>query len=188
MLLALGPLQLDTTARTVVVGLVASADPACVEQASVGADALWFQRASTAQVADAGRRSGLPVGVTVEHLDLLAELAGAGAVAVELASADLDVAHAARLDDLGLWCTPAQARRALEVGVSPDRVVTEGGGAGVPGATVPGDGPATWGAVLRTVEGGARVVRTTDVAAVRRVVTVVDRLAAARREREQVGS
>jgi hypothetical protein len=127
-------------------------------------------------------RSGLPVGVTADDPALLRELVAAGAVAVEPTGA-VDVADLATTERLALWCGPAEARRAIDAGVRPDRIVVEsddGGALGTAGATVAGSGAATWGAIVRSVLGGARVVRTADVRAARRVVTVVDRLLAAR--------
>jgi hypothetical protein len=175
-LLALGPLQLDTASRTVVVGLADRLhDPT-----PAGADAAWLAAPTAERVATLAG-AGLPVGVTVVDVAMLPELVHAGAVAV--AGPDGAVVDAAVDLALTLWCTPAQAARAATAGVPPDRVVCEPGDPGaapVAGTTVEGDGPAAWGQVIRHVLAGARVVRTTDVASVRRVVTVLDRLVAAR--------
>lgn len=176
MLLALGPLQLDTASRTVVVGLADRLhDPTLA-----GADAAWLA-APTADRVAALAGAGLPVGVTVADVAMLPELVHAGAVAV--AGPEDDVVDAAADLALTLWCSSAQAAHAATVGVPPDRVVCEPGDPGtapVAGTTVEGEGPAAWGQVVRHVLAGARVVRTQDVASVRRVVTVLDRLAAAR--------
>lgn len=190
--LALGPLQLDPTVRTVVVGLVTVPASPCVEPLGRGADVLWLPGAARpGHVADAVGRSGLPVGVTVDDPALLGDLVGAGAVAFEPSGA-VDVTDLLGTEGLAVWCTPAQARRAVEAGISQDRIVVEPGGSddpGCPGVTVVGAGPATWGAVLRDLLAGARVVRITDVASARRVVTVADRLLSARAAaREEIPS
>ena len=181
MLLALGQLQLDTAARTAVIGLVDSLDRGCIEAVASGADAVWLRCGATpAQVSEAAERGRRPVGLTVDALVRSAELAAAGAVAVE--ARDVDVAEVAAVRELSLWCTPEVARLALEAGVAPDRLIVEGGawtGPGVVGRTVGGDGPSAWGAVVRAVRDGVGAVRTTDTRAVRRVVTVTDRLVAA---------
>lgn len=183
MLLALGPLQLDTAVRTVVVGVVTGSAPAAVEHAATGADAVWLCDAAPAgQVAQLCRETGLPIGVTVDDLDLdlLDELVAAGAAAIE--SGSPGAVEAAAVRRLAMWCDPVQADRARQAGIPAERLVCEAapGGTGVPGATVAGAGPATWGAVVRAVHDGARVVRTADVRSVRRVVTVTDRLRSAR--------
>lgn len=184
MLLALGPLQLDTASRTIVVGLADRLhDPTLA-----GADAAWLAAPTADRVATLAG-AGLPVGVTVADLAMLGELVHAGAVAV--ACPDDDVVDAAVDLALTLWCSPAQAARATAVGVPPDRVVCEPGNPGtapVAGTTVAGEGPAAWGQVVRHVLAGARVVRTQDVASVRRVVTVLDRLVAARGAARQEAS
>lgn len=184
MLLALGPLQLDTAAGTVVVGLADSLAPGCVERAAVGADLVWLQRAGTgAEVAEAAERAELPVGATVEEAAALDDLLAAGLAAVELRSGAADAVDAVPGSGSALWCTPGSARRALDAGIAPDRIIVEGhdgSGPGLRGTTIAGDGPAAWGSVVRAVLDGTAVVRTTDVQAVRRVVTVVDRLVAAR--------
>lgn len=185
--LALGSLQLHPTVRTVVVGLL-EASAARVEPLEMAADALWLRGPVTpAHVAEVCERTGLPVGVTVDHADLASELVAAGAVALEAASAAVDVVDEAGPSAVALWCTPADARRAGEAGVAPDRIIVEGGGPGIAGITVDGAGPAAWGAVLGSVFDGVRVVRTADARAVRRVVTVADRLLAARAD-AQVGA
>lgn len=177
MLLALGPLLLDTAARTVVVGVLDGAGPG----AAVGADAVWLRRPTADQVASVSRDTGLPVGVTVDDVTALDELVAAGAVAIECVSlATVDVALGRQLT---MWCSPVQADRAIGAGVPVERIVCEPAEAGAPtvvGATIAGDGPCAWGEVLRVADAGARVVRTTDVRSVRRVVTVIDRLASAR--------
>jgi hypothetical protein len=184
-LLALGPLQLDTTVRTVVVGVVDGADLTGVAQPVNGADALWLRAPCTPeQAAVVCRDGGLPVGVTVDDLEMLDELVAAGAVAIESTSPDAVAAAAARR--LSLWCTPAQAHQARRAGVDGAHIVQEPGApdaGGVPGTTVEGYGPATWGAVARAVHDGCRAVRTVDVRSVRRVVTVADRLLAATGDR-----
>jgi hypothetical protein len=185
-LLALGPLQLDTTMRTVVIGVADSPDDACVDLATAGADAVWLRGAATvAQVRAAAERCARPIGVTVDDLDRAAELEAAGAAAVEVRSpdADADVAGLGSRPGLSLWCVPDVARRALDAGVAPERLIIEGGswdGPGVVGATVVRDGPATWGSVVHALLEGAGAVRTTDARSVRRVVTVADRLLSAR--------
>lgn len=184
MLLALGPLQLDTTMRTVVIGVADSPDDACVDMATAGADAVWLRgEATVAQVRAATERCARPIGVTVGDLDRSAELEAAGAVAVEMRFSDADVAGLASHPGLSLWCVPDVARLALDAGVAPERLIVEGGpwdGPGVVGATVVGDGPATWGLVVHALLEGAGAIRTTDARAVRRVVTVADRLLSAR--------
>ena len=178
MLLALGPLQLDTTVRTVVVGVDTGTGP--VEHAASGADAVWLCDGATAgRLEQLRQATGLPIGVSVEDLDRLDELVAAGAVALE--SGSVGAVEAAAHQGLTLWCDPAQAEQARRAGVPRERLVCEpaAGGSAVPGATVAGTGPATWGAVARVVHDGARVVRTTDARSVRRVVTVADRLRAA---------
>ena len=176
MLLALGPLLLDTTVRTVVVGLVDEAGPA----SCAGADAVWLGSPTPRQVASTGRATGLPVGVTVEDVDGLDDLVAAGAVAVECGVPE--AVSAARDLQLTMWCRSGQAERATAAGVAPEHIVRTAAdvAAGVVGLTVDGDGPHTWGEVVRATHAGARVVRTTDVRSVRRVVTVMDRLARAR--------
>ena len=172
--LALGPLQLDTAVRTVVVGLADAAD----SHALAGADAAWLTSPTPSRVATLAG-TGLPVGVTVAEVASLRELVDAGAVAVACPSA----ADVARQPSLTLWSSPAQATEAVAAGLPPERLVCEPGDrhiAAVAGTTVEGGGPAAWGQVVRDVLAGARVVRTDDVAAVRRVVTVLDRLVAAR--------
>jgi hypothetical protein len=177
-LLALGPLQLDATDRTVVVGVATRSGT--VEHAAGGADAVWLCAGATAGRVDQLRRgTGLPIGVTVEDLDGLDELVAAGAVALESGSPGA-VASAIRRG-LALWCDPAQAAQARQAGVPEELVICEGApGPGVPAATLAGTGPGTWGAAARAVHDGARVVRTADVRSVRRVVTVADRLRRAR--------
>lgn len=186
MLLAPGPLQRDATAPTVVVGLADGPGRLDVARVAPGADVVWLGRPATAaQVQEVAARSGRPVGITLDGPAPLAELRAAGAVAVELGAGDVDLPEVVAVDGLGLWCGPATARRALDAGLAPDRLIVEGGpwtGPGETGATVPGAGPSAWGAALRAVLGGAGVVRTTDVRALRRVVAVTDRLVAARRE------
>lgn len=184
MLLALGPLQLDTMARTVVIGLADSLDRGCIEAAATGADAVWLRRGATvAQVSEAVERcGGRPVGITVDDLDRPIDLAAAGAVAVEVRTSDVDVDELASVRGLSLWCTPGLARRALGAGVVAERLMVEGGpwdGPGVVGSTVVGEGPSAWGAVVRAVQDGVGAVRTTEPRAVRRVVAVADRLVAA---------
>ncbi|MCO8129016.1 hypothetical protein NHL50_17560 [Acidimicrobiia bacterium EGI L10123] len=183
MLLALGQLQLDTAARTAVIGLVESLDPGCIEAVACGADAVWLRCGATiAQVSEAAERGGRPVGLTVDGLVRSAELAAAGAVAVEVRAANVDVAEMVAAPELSFWCTPDVARRALEAGVTPDRLIVEGEawtGPGVVGRTVGGEGPSAWGAVVRAVHDGVGAVRASDTRAVRRVVTVADRLVAA---------
>ena len=183
MLLALGQLQLDTAARTAVIGLVDSLDRGCIEAVASGADAVWLRCGATvAQVSEAAERSGRPVGITVDDLVRSAELVAAGAVAVEVRAVDVDVAEMAAARELSFWCTPDVAHRALEVGVTPDRLIVEGEawtGPGVVGRTCGGEGPSAWGAVVRAVHDGVGAVRATDTRAVRRVVTVADRLMAA---------
>lgn len=181
MLLALGPLQLDTRGRTVVVGLPEGADQTSVAIAAAGADALWLRSPTAAQVAAATQHTGLAVGVTVADPGSLDDLVRAGAVAVECASTVAVDAALAR--HLALWCPPSQAVHAVAAGVPPERVVCEPGATGattVPGVTVAGTGPPVWGEVVRAAMAGARVVRTSDVRSVRRVVTVVDRLVTVR--------
>lgn len=188
MLLALGPLQLDTAVRTAVVGLTDSLAPGDIERAAVGADLLWLRRVGGSGVTEAARRSGLPVGVTDPEACSLDELIEAGAVAVERTSGDLDVADLARLDRIGLWCGPDVARQALAAGVACERLVVEGASSSdevAGGTTLAGDGPAVWGAVIRAVLGGSVVVRTTDPRSVRRVVAVTDRLQRAHRARAE---
>lgn len=184
MLLALGPLQLDTTARTVVIGVADPRDGGCVDAASVGADAVWLRPGATAaQVREIAGRCDRPVGITVDDLDGWADLVAAGAVAVEVRSPDVDVAEVASARDLTLWCGPGVARRALDAGVALEHLVVEGGAwdrPGVVGVTVQGAGPSAWGTVVRAVLDGAGAVRTTDPRALRRVAAVVDRLVAAR--------
>ena len=186
MLLALGPLQLDTTTRTVVIGVADSPDDACIDRATSGADAVWLRGAATmAQVRAAAQRCARPIGVTVDDLGRSAELEAAGAVAVEVRArhADADLAGLGSHAGLGLWCVPGLVRRALDAGVAPERLIVEGGpwdGPGVAGATVVGDGPSTWGSVVHVLLEGAGAIRTTDARAVRRVVTVTDRLLSAR--------
>lgn len=179
MLLALGPLQLDTTVRTVVVGVLDGVAPGAMAGAAAGADAVWFLSSpSPQQVRAATGETGLPVGVTGDAE--LQDLVSAGAVAIECGPADaVDVA--AQLG-LTIWCGASRVDQALAAGVPRARIVSEPGadGSTVAGATVTGAGPGTWGEVIRAVHGGARVVRTTDVRSVRRVVTVADRLLAAR--------
>ena len=181
MLLALGPLLLDTTVRTVVVGVLDGIAPASMARAAAGADVVWLRSSPTPdQVGSAGRETGLPVGVT-DVTGALDDLVAAGAVAIECGSSGaVDVAAHCGLT---MWCLPSQVERALAAGVPRERIISEpvGDGATVAGATIGGAGPGTWGEVVRAVQGGARVVRTTDVRAVRRVVTVTDRLLAARR-------
>lgn len=182
MLLALGPLQLDTAVRTVVVGLVDGSDTSSVEHATVGADAMWLRRSATPNRVAAVRRTGLPVGVTADDVTELRDLVEAGAVAVECgAHGAVELAAAA---DLVLWCTAQQAEDARACGVAGSKLVVEGS----TGATVEGQGPAAWGAVTRAVLAGAGVVRTGDLGAVRRVATVADRLLAARQRSAQGAS
>lgn len=186
MLLAIGPLQLDTTVRTVVVGMVGAVDARSVDDALACADAVWLLEPRSADEVTAACQRGRPVGVTVEDLGLLEELVAAGAVAVESASPGAvdAVAH----HGVALWSDPELARRAIDAGVPPERLVTERGGPGVHGATVAGVGPAVWGEVVRALLDGARVVRTTDVRAVRRVAAVTDRLVTARTATERQGA
>jgi hypothetical protein len=178
-LLALGPLLLDTTDRTVVVGMLDGIAPGAMAKAAAGADVVWLRSPSPEHVGTAGRETGLPVGVT-DDVGALGDLVAAGAVAVECDAADA-VDHALR-NGVTLWCGPVQAGQALAAGVARDRIISEpgDGGRAVIGATVVGAGPGTWGHVVRMLGAGAGVVRTTDVRAVRRVVTVADRLRAAR--------
>lgn len=179
MLLALGPLVVDTTVRTVVVGVL-DGSSAAQTPSLPGADAAWLTSPTAEAVASMLDATGLPVGVTVHDPSTLDGLVSAGAVAVECGSvAALDeAAHG----EVALWCSPDQVDRALAAGAPPERIVCDPGDARIPtaGATVAGRGPAAWGEVARAVHGGARVVRTGDVRSVRRVVTVLDRLAAAR--------
>lgn len=179
MLLALGPLLLDTTDRTVVVGVLDGVAPGPMATASAGADVVWLHSPSPEHVQMASRETGLPVGVS-DDVDALDELVAAGAVAVECSSSGA-IGLALR-GEVALWCAPGQARQALGAGVPPERIISEpgDGGRSVAGATVAGEGPGTWGEVVRAVHAGAGIVRTTDVRAVRRVVTVADRLRAAR--------
>lgn len=180
MLLALGTPQLDPTARAVVVALVTGAGADCVTVAAAGADALWLGPTATpSEVAQVTRRVGVPVGVTVADLEGLEPLVASGAVAVE--SASPQIVDQVAVSSLVLWCDRAIADDAVAAGVPGPRIVCEGGGPGVHGVTVIGQGPAAWGAVVQAVQAGARVVRTTDPKAVRRVVTVTDRLLAAQR-------
>ena len=179
MLLALGSLLLDTTDRTVVVGVLDGIAPGSMAQAAAGADVVWLRSPSPEHVGTARRETGLPVGVT-DEVAALDDLVAAGAVAVECLSAEaLDLA---RLADVALWCTPSRAGQALSSGVPPERIISEPGHGAttVAGATVAGEGPGAWGEVVRAVRAGAGVIRTTDVRSVRRVVTVADRLRAAR--------
>lgn len=177
MLLALGPLLLDTTVRAVVVGVLDGTGPASI----AGADAVWLRRPTADQVVATSRDTGLPVGVTVDDVAALEDLVAAGAVAVEC---DSPGAIDAALDrQVTMWCPPAQADRAIGGGVPAERLVRESGDAGaatVVGVTIAGHGPRTWGEVAGAVHAGARVVRTTDVRSVRRVVTVMDQLTLAR--------
>lgn len=183
MLLALGPLVVDTTVRTVVVGVL-DGSSAAQTPSLPGADAAWLTSPTAEAVASMLDATGLPVGVTVHDPSTLDGLVSAGAVAVECGSvAALDeAAHR----EVALWCSPDQVDRALAAGAPPERIVCDPGDARITtagataGATVAGRGPAAWGEVARAVHGGARVVRTGDVRSVRRVVTVLDRLAAAR--------
>ena len=179
MLLALGPLLLDTTDRTVVVGVLDGIAPGSMASAAAGADVVWLRAPSPEHVETVGRETGLPVGVT-DDVGALDDLVAAGAVAVECSSSGA-IGLALR-GEVALWCAPSQARQALGAGVPPERIVSEPGdrGRSVVGATVAGQGPGTWGEVVRALHGGAGVVRTTDVRAVRRVVSVADRLRAAR--------
>lgn len=179
MLLALGPLQLDATDRTVVVGVVTRSGT--VEHAVAGADAVWLCDDATAgRVEQLRRGTGLPVGVTVEDLDRLDELVAAGVVALETGSPD--AVEAAVRHRLTLWGDPSQAARARGADVPEELIVCQGApGPGVPAATLAGTGPGTWGAAARAVHDGVRVVRTTDARSVRRVVTVADRLRRAHR-------
>lgn len=177
MLLALGPLLLDTTVRTVVVGVLDGTGPASI----AGADAVWLRHPTVDQVVATSRATGLPVGVTVDDVAALDDLVAAGAVAIECDSPGaIDVA----LDrQVTMWCPGPQADRATEAGVPAERVVREPGAAGDAtsvGVTVTGHGPRTWGEAVRAGHGGARVVRTADVRSLRRVVTVMDRLTVAR--------
>ncbi len=177
MLLALGPTLLDTQVRAVVIGVVDDASQAAIERASAGADGLWLRSATPDGVERARRSSGLPVGATVDDLAALEELVAAGAAGVECPAQD--AAELASSSGLVLWCTPRQADGARAAGVTDSKLVVEGR----TGATIEGEGPPAWGAVVRAVGTGAGVVRTTDVPAVRRVVTVTDRLRAARARR-----
>lgn len=179
MLLALGPLLLDTTDRTVVVGVLDGIAPGSMATAAAGADVVWLRSPSPEHVGTASRETGLPVGVT-DDVDALDDLVAAGAVVVECNSSGA-IGLALR-GDVALWCAPPQAQQALGAGVPRDRIISEPGevGRSVIGATVHGDGPGAWGEVVRAVRAGAGVVRTTDVRSVRRVVTVADRLRAAR--------
>ena len=177
MLLALHPLLLEAAARTIVVGVLDGSARASI----AGADAVWLDSPTAEQVASAVRDTRLPVGVTVDDVSALDGLLAAGATAVECGSPG--IVEVARDRGLSLWCPATQADRAIAIGLPAERIVSElgsSGGATVVGTTVAGDGPGTWGAVVRAVHGGARVVRTTDVRSVRRVVTVMDRLAVAR--------
>lgn len=184
MLLAIGSSLLDTTVRTVVVGLLDGAGPTSI----AGADALWLPSPTPERVAATSRDTGLPVGVTLDDLGALGELVAAGAVAIECAS--LAAIAAARDLQLTMWCSSGQAARAVDAGVAPERIVREQGWgvATAVGVSVVGHGPGTWGEVVRATRAGARVVRTTDVAAVRRVVSVLDRLAAERSTAVEVAS
>lgn len=178
MLPALGPTLLDAHVRAVVIGVVEGSSPASVERASTGADGLWLRSATPDDVERVRRAAGLPVGVTADDVAELEDLVAAGATGVECrtdGAADL-----AASSGLVLWCTPAQAAAALAAGVAEAHLVVEGRS----GATVPGEGPAAWGGVVRAVAGGATVVRSTDTRSVRRVVTVTDRLRAARAPQE----
>lgn len=179
MLLALGPLLLDTTDRTVVVGVLDGIAPGSMATAAAGADVVWLCSPSPDHVETASSETGLPVGVT-DDVDALDDLVAAGAVVVECSSSGA-IGLALR-GEVALWCAPDQTRQALGAGVPPERIISEpgDGGRSVAGATVAGEGPGTWGEVVRAVHAGAGVIRTTDVRAVRRVVTVADRLRAAR--------
>lgn len=141
---------------------------------------MWLAHPTPEAVADARDRTGLPVGVTVADLEALADLVAAGAVAVEAADLPAGITWP---EGLVNWCAPAQAHRALDDGVPAERIIVEridAAGPGFTGATVPGEGPTAWGAILARVEAGVRVVRTQDPRSVRRVVTVADRLLEAR--------
>lgn len=167
------PTVMDPRLRTVVIGLVDEPGHAALERAAK-ADALWLRSATSDEVAAVTRTSQLPVGATAGDLGLLEELVAAGAVAVECAAEGAVELAASR--GLMLWCDPGQVDQAVAAGVPAARLVVEARN----GATVAGEGPAAWGAVVRAVQGGATAVRTTDVRSVRRVVAVTDRLRAAR--------
>lgn len=178
---ALGPLPLDSMVRTVVVGVLGDGPPGEVTRWATRGDAVWLGSNPTpAQVAAVRSGTGLPVGATIEEPAQLGALVDAGIAAVECTAPAAVAAVLAA--DLFLWCGPEQAAQALAAGVPSERIVCEGDrvGAAQAGVTVAGDGPAAWGQVVRAVHAGAKVVRSSDVGSVRRVVAVLDRIAASR--------
>ena len=180
MLLALGPVQLDAADSVVIFGIAEAGGLEGRPRASTSCDLVWLRGTVTPeQVSVARQLYDVPVGVDVDDVDLLPELAECGAVAAELRSPNPTSFTVALERGLTLWCTAADAKRAAAAGYEPSRIVVEAGaGPGVPGVTQYVDGPGGWGSVFAAVVSGARVVRTTDVRSVRRVVAVTDRLLA----------
>lgn len=184
--LALGSRQLDLARRAAVVGLVepdlvtVDAIQRTAELCEAGADVVWLRRTSGAPVVDlvgaVVDAVGCAVGVDAVDRPDVEAVAGAGAVLVGLAAHRPDALAAAEGHGLSVYL---DATPGTGLGLARSRLVVEGhldDTTAIHGCTVRGTGPAAWARVVLALQAGARVVRTFDVHAVRRVAAVTARL------------